>query len=621
MSVEVQATPISRGKRRTGPPSTKVTPSPRKEHPRALQAIWIIGLLAALGVVLPVVVASHYGAMGIPRSDDWSYLLTLFRWVDTGKLTFNGWVSMTLVGQIAIAAPVTAIAGRSITTIQLYTTMIGLVGLVAVVFIGRQVVRPAWWAVFVAATIAAGPLWGPLAPTFMTDIPTFTFEMLTLASAAVAFRRRPLSLPWFAVSVVSGFVAVSIRQYAAIPVMAVIIVAIWMTVIERDWRRLRAVLAISAVFAVAAVAIIAWWSGLPDSKSLSPTFPTFHSVRGTFIKDAGFLRLAGLLILPVVVLAGPVTIVRRAWAASRNLTTLLTTLMVVWLAFTLERVPRTPFLGNYVAREGVLSTDVLSGRRPDLFPRSVFLSLAVVASISGMLIVLAAVPFFTELPRRLRGRELPKPSSPVVALIGLTVTGFAVAYSLAILTELPVYDRYALPLLPLVAFLLLHAARRETVGETVGAAAGPPRARTVWAGVAFALLAILGLCYATDSASFDGTRWKLAEMVTKKGYTPTQVGGGFEWLGYHRQHSRTFQRDGEEGRINRTFAAPCVTVLINPAPSRIRGQIVAEAESGALSRKPVRIVAFRNKQPCVKGRGAPSDDNSTPIATHGGTAP
>lgn len=611
MSVEVQTTPTPRGKGRSRPRRFPVAADVRPDttrRSRGVEALWIIALLALLGVVLPVVISSHYGAMGIPRSDDWSYLLTLFRWVDSGKLNFNGWVSMTLVGQVAIAAPIVAIAGRSITTIQLYTTMIGLVGLLGVVFIGRQSVRPPWWAVFVAATIAAGPLWGPLAPTFMTDVPTFTFEMLTLASAAVAFRRRPISLPWFAVSVAFGFVGVSIRQYAVIPVIAIVLVAVVTLVVDRDWRRLRVLLAISAVFAVAALAIVAWWSGLPDSKSLSPTIPTFRTVRASFIKDAGFVRLAGLLLLPVVVLAGPVAIVRRAWSAGRNLTTVLTTGMVLWLLATYIRVPRSPFLGNYVARNGVLASDVLAGSRPDVIPHAIFNVLVVLASIAGILIVLAAVPFLADLPRRVREREMPNVDEPLMAVMGLTVTGFAIAYTLATLTDLPVYDRYALPLLPLIAFLVLHAVRRAPVpaAAPVSERERAPllNARTVWAGVALVLLAVLGVCFTADSASFDGTRWKVAQAATRQGFEPTQVSGGFEWLGYHRQHGPAFRWEDAKGNITKLdFPLPCVTVVMNP-PKGGKRPIVAQAWSSALSRESVRIVAYRNQRTCTKGKAA-----------------
>ncbi len=427
----------------------------------------------------------------------------------------------------------------------------------------------------------------------------------------MTFRRRPISLPWFAVSLMLGFVGVSIRQYAVIPVIAVVLVALCLVVADKDWRRLRAVLVLSAFFGVAALGILYWWSGLPDSKSLSPSFPTIHTISGTLIKDAGFLRLAGLLLLPVVVLTGPVKIFQRAWRASNNVTTLLSMVMAVWLTVMYFRVPESPFVGNYVAREGVLSIVVLAGNRPDVIPAWLFDLLVVVGSLAGMLIVLAAVPFAMDLPRRVRERDLLHVNDPLVAVMGLTIVGFVIAYSAATVTGLPVYDRYALPLLPLLAFLLLRTTQREPQSER------SPRPRKVWAGIAIVLLALLGLAYTVDSASFDGTRWKVAEAAVRKGYEPVQVGGGFEWLGYHRQHGPQFRWEGAKKNVNKLpFAAPCITVVINP-PHPKRG-VVASAESSAISRGPVAIVAHRNKRPCVAqhGKGAPApDDNSSPIAT------
>jgi len=62
-------------------------------------------LIVALGLV-PLVMASHYGATGLVRNDDWSYSEILFRWADTGQLHLNGWVSMFLIGHLVLAWPV-----------------------------------------------------------------------------------------------------------------------------------------------------------------------------------------------------------------------------------------------------------------------------------------------------------------------------------------------------------------------------------------------------------------------------------------------------------------------------------------------------------------------------------
>jgi hypothetical protein len=607
VSVEVQATPDRRERNRGRTPAVTVAPATPRRRSGALEWLGIVALLGGVAVVLPALIARHYGALGVPRSDDWSYLLTLFRWTDTGKLNFNGWVSMTLVGQIGLASPVVRILGHSITAVQLFTSFIGLAGLLGVVFIGRQVVRPVWWAVFVAGTIAIGPLWGPLAPTFMTDLPTFAFEMLTLAAACVAFRRRPMSLPWFTVSVVLGFVAVSIRQYAVIPVIAVVVVAVCLLVADREWRKLGTTLVISAIFGIAALALLYWWSGLPDSKSLSPTMPGLHSTSLMVTKIAGFLRLIGLLILPVVVLAGPIGIVRRAWRASAALTTLIASGAALWLAGTYVHLPSVPFVGNYLARDGVLSNMVLGGKRPPVIPASIYDLLVLLGSLSAVVLVLVAVPFLADLPRRVRDRELLEIENPIVAMMGLTVAGFTVAYSLAVLTALPVYDRYVLPVLPLIALIALHAAPREPRSVRVNTP------RIAAAGVSLVLLTVVGLAFTVDSASFDGTRWKVAVMATEKGYQPLQIDGGFEWLGYHLQRAfrfKTYDKMHEESDLPR----PCVTILSNPTNPGPR--LVASAQATAFSHSPVTIVARRTQALCAK-----QERSVGPTPTAGAPAP
>ena len=131
-------------------------------------------------------VAAHYGALDIPRSDDWSYLLTLFRLVDHGVLGFNNWVSMTLVGQLALAAPVALVFPRSITAVHVRVRSLGFAGLVALVQ-GTEA-RHRRGAMVLALTIAVGPLWSPLASTFMTDVPAFAAQCVFLALAFRALR-------------------------------------------------------------------------------------------------------------------------------------------------------------------------------------------------------------------------------------------------------------------------------------------------------------------------------------------------------------------------------------------------------------------------------------------------
>src|SRR4051812_1250824 len=133
---------------------------------------WLVAVMI-VGLVAPLAVAAHYHALGIPRSDDWAYLVTEFRWIDTGRLSFNHWGSMSLVGQLALAAPVAALLPRDIRALQVLTAALGAVGLGAVWWGARRIGLTSARAALVAATIAAGPLWGPLSASFMTDVPAF----------------------------------------------------------------------------------------------------------------------------------------------------------------------------------------------------------------------------------------------------------------------------------------------------------------------------------------------------------------------------------------------------------------------------------------------------------------
>src|SRR6476619_7498873 len=167
---------------------------PADAHPGHAVA-WILSI-GVVGLAVPLAIAAHYHALGIPRSDDWSYLVTEFRWISTGRLSFNHWVSMSLVGQLVLGLPIATLLRRDIGALQVLTAGLGFVGLVAVWIGARRIgISPAR-AGLLALTIAVGPLWGPLAVSFMTDVPTFAASSVAMSLAFVGLTRRPTRLPW-----------------------------------------------------------------------------------------------------------------------------------------------------------------------------------------------------------------------------------------------------------------------------------------------------------------------------------------------------------------------------------------------------------------------------------------
>jgi hypothetical protein len=575
------------------------------EASRITARSWVGPLLAlfAVAVVVPIFVAQHYNALNIPRSDDWSYLHTFFLWHRDGTWDFNDWVSMTLVGQLFVSLPIVAIFGESITALSVTWAVIGFGALVAVVAMARVLGRPPHEGFLVALCLALCPLWGALAPTFMTDVPAFAFEMFALALGTYALRRRRPG--WFVAAVAVGFVGVAIRQYALLPLAALLLVAGWQARARSDraWFRLAAWS--FGVLVVATLALMAWWSQVPNGKALGPQLPNVESVRLTIANTANFLRLAGLVLLPAVVYARPRRIVERALRTDRLLTLRLLGGTVALLLAGWALAPERPFVGNYVHARGVLADDIIAGTRPYIMPKSLFDLLVIVATIAAVVLVAAAVPFLHEFLGRNKTRSWRTIATgdPVVGTMGLTVAGFAIVYPLATLLRMgfseltAVFDRYALPFLPLTGLLFLSSVAVRRAADPEREPDSRARTRTL-TGIALGALALLGLVYTAESASFDATRWALAEQVVDLGYSPLQIHAGYEWEGWYRGQGPLTAETIETRKALRAayFRGMCVTIAI--APPHIPDKTLAVAESDAWTRKPAKFIAVRNERSC-----------------------
>lgn len=565
--------------------------------------------IVIVGFAVPVLLASHYGALDIPRSDAWSYLRTLFVWESGGGWDFNNWVSMTLVGQIMLAAPIVLIFGHSVMAVNVTFAAIGVAGLLVLWRLGESLGLTRGASAFVAITIAASPLWGPLAPTYMTDVPVFVFAVAALTVAQRAFRTASVSMPRLAAAIAIGFVGVSIRQYGAIPLLAIFLTAALYLRAERDGRRLRILAGMGLVTGVAIVVMLVWWSSVPNGKSLAPAIPTTDFLKAAYLNGGGFLRLAGITLAPVIVFARPVAIVRRAFRTDRALAGLM--LGVSAFVLITAYVPKRPFVGNYFARRGVLADDImLPGVRPLVIPNWAFDLLVVIGTLGALVLVLALVPWITDLRSAIKERRV-RIGDPTTALLGFTVAGFAMGYELALATGLPIFDRYALPALPLVALLLLRSsiARRALDAEpAVGASTQSTNRRVpILAGATLLVLAALGVAYTAESASFDGTRWKVAQLAVDHGFTHVQIDGGYEWVGWFRGDGPlTADTERERKRLRAGYyEGLCVSVLVDA--EKMPPNVIASATSSALTRKPAVFVAYQNDRACSTGpdRGAP----------------
>lgn len=486
---------------------------------RRAPATWlVVAVLVVVGSLLPLLVAAHFDALVVPRGDGWSYALSAFHFADTGHLR-SDWALMNLVGQVVLAAPVILIFGHSVTALQVSVAVLGVIGLLAVFDLAASVL-PRRHALFVALVVALGPMWAPLSVSFMTDVPAFAFGAVCLALGARALGRNELRVGLFVAALVVGFVGFTIRESVLAAVVAVCVVGLWS---GRSYTATsqRVVKASIAALVLAIVAFAIWRRALPDFRSLpTPTLTSFY-----FKLDLHILLqciiLVGFLIAPAVILAGPVRLVRSAWSASRRATLVLGGGVLLLLLWELTRHRATgSYLspGEYVDQRGALGGDVLHGARPLLMPNEVFLALGVIGALAAAVTAAAFIPSCVRGFRTIRASGTLTPKNPAAAIVAVGALSFGAAVTLELFLNLPFYDRYLLPLVPLLSVLVLGAAR---------ASVAPAPQRALWGVAALVVLGAISFVYAANSASYDGTSWAFAQRMGQVAGSAKLVDGGY----------------------------------------------------------------------------------------------
>ncbi len=588
----------------------------RSEHSRESRRFDIaaVVILITLGAVIPLLIAQSAGALKIPRSDDWSYLTTLFRWIDGDGLSFNNWVSMTLVGQLVLAAPVAALARHSIGAVHVETALLGAVGLIALYYTGVRVTQRRSAALLVAVTMTLSPLWVAMAPTFMSDIPSFALQMLMTAAGVKGLLTKSRRIPWLVATVALGVAGCSIRQFAIVPLTAVLLA--FAVIAKRDGDRalMRATIASGIIAFLAIGVLMIWWSGIPDPLKGAPMDITLGSLREATARGIGYLRLCGLLLLPVLAYVGPIRVVKRAWRASALTTTLVAALTTTALILAAATLGEDAFVGNYIHPRGVLADDVLVGTRPYLIARPAWLALVILGSLGAVVIMLCAVPAYMRAKSRLLSRNNnmnphPEAPDPISIFFGLTLLGLFAAYvstDALQINRFPIFDRYVITGLPLIALLILRDVSLGTSHEEQATGLAPGSARRIAPSRAVAiissllLLASLGTIWGVDSARYDATRWQVSKDAVAKGFNPLHIDGGFEWVAWHLGRAAVITNTESERRVvrARSLAPLCVTVAVNAPNLSTKTALIASRSYTTLLGQHIRITAVRNKREC-----------------------
>ncbi len=474
-------------------------------------------VLAAFLVVNPFV--------ELPFNDDWSYAFTVQRLLQTGHIIYNGWASAAIITQAYWGALWAGIFGFSFTTLRFSTLPFAMGSALVCFLLGRlSGLRPGP-AVFAALLLGLSPMFLPLATSFMTDVPALFFMLLSIYALAKAAAARRIS--WLAVAVVAGVVGGMSRQVVWIVPLILIPYLLW---VARKNRRFCLCAAVGWILVLSdVIATQSWFSGQhdvvidPSMKTFLESATQYYSV-GLHRTGRFFLTLF-LLTLPV----GATLVILTVNACRRSMRLIVIAVLIglgfAWKVHTDPHLLLWPWLPNLLWPDGILVSVELSGHPPSAMPEwfstawSILVFITLGASLALLVDFASRWRHWTSVAKRI---FFPRPGDAV--LIMMAMVGIAYLLLLLVRSTLTfLFDRYALPLIPIIAIFTLLYAQRASHGLRVRVAAFTTGA------IVLAFYSAFSLAVTRDLFALAAARVAAIQTLHDAGVAPTAFAAGFEY--------------------------------------------------------------------------------------------
>ncbi|HEX4055400.1 MAG TPA: glycosyltransferase family 39 protein [Tepidisphaeraceae bacterium] len=468
----------------------------------------------------------------LPFNDDWSYAFTARQLAQTGHLTYNGWAAPAIIPQAYWGALIIRVFGFSFTALRIGTLPFAMISAAICYLLARHCGLSRRSAAFASLTMSLGPMFLPLATSFMSDVPGLMFMLLSLyALIRCAESTAPAGqLSWLTTGALTALVGGMDRQIVWIVPLA--IVPYLMIVRRRNPGFLAAAAAAWIVVLLGALATVRWFNAQPYaitdlslSESVEMILQDPQRLWQTFF--ALWLTTA-MLALPAMLPAGPAALrdLLTRWKSPRGLIALAVILLTALFLIRDPRFIEMPWLGNMVTPQGILGKIELIGHRPSVLPRWFRQAIgALIWLITAMVVADAfgSLPHSRETVARLRDRiTRMRPASLCIGILAATYTVFLLSRTGRDL----VFDRYALPLTPFLAIAMLLWWQNAPMQ--------PGMRRLTWrvAVVALCLYALYAIAITQDVFALARARVEAMRSLLAVGIPPTDVDDGIEQMAW-----------------------------------------------------------------------------------------
>lgn len=504
------------------------------------------GLICALLVLVAIAVTFPFAESGV--NDDWSYTKTALDLAQSGKLRYNGWAAAMLGAQAYWGAAFIKLFGFSFLATRLSTAPLAAGCAVLLYALHRRAQLPPTLSVFGALVVSMSPLFIPHAASFMTEVPAFflllaslygytrSSELLNdaLKNDGYPKAKRLELLGWLLAATVSGLLAGTVRQaFWILPILAPFYLVVRSP--TKLKRPVMVALLLSPFLALAAAFwLAAWFYAQPYAihERVSVGIPLLldrqtplHLAKqlSSIVLTLGALMLPMLLALPLIygkilsrhaprIAFGGARVLLAALFTAAELRLVITGWTFPWLPNT---VPLTPYLSG--------TTAMPSSAIPVIFSWSFWKGFSVLTiCLTNISASVATVTYLWRGWTKARPIDGSQRTSAPVALFALFAAAYLPLLMLKSLVAGGLFDRYLLPLLPLLTLTGLGVYYRANRRDRLP---GP-----AW--LALLLMAYYGVAQTHDYFSLLRARLKLTNALEARGIPRTRILGGFEYDGW-----------------------------------------------------------------------------------------
>jgi hypothetical protein len=482
-----------------------------------------IGLLTVIWVAM-VVLVDPVG--DFPLNDDWAYGWSVKYLLDEGNLQLSDWTAVNLLTQTLWGALFCLPFGFSFTALRLSTLTLGLIGAIATYGTLREVNASPRLSLLGALTLIVNPIYLGLAHSFMTDVPSFAFTIVSFYFFTRALQRQS------SVALVLGtfvcFVSILNRQTGVLTLPA--FAGAYLVTHGLHRRTLLPALSPSLLGLVLYFGYPAWLKMTERAPHLYDFQATlmWRSLSGGLL-DLGVTYLhnllvmsmyLGLFLLPFAIVAASDLL--RLETIRPRAKSLAALLVVAAVAAWAAKYARMPLIGNVLETVGIGPSPIarsLVGFHLDAHTVHRAWQIATVAAVVGALLLLRMLVAATRAALKAR-------TSLDVGAPALFAVLMAVLYVLPIAALRPGnwFDRYLIALLaPLIALGVMRVSARPA----------PHRALPAVAAILIAVYGAFAVAAVHDYLSWNRTRWQALNALMQESRIPAErVDGGFEFNGW-----------------------------------------------------------------------------------------